>query len=154
MNTASRLEGARIAVAGLFLVCAVASTAWTFGPTWRWLSTQRSTYAHDSALDRFEATGYGNALPVAGYEFFRGRLRSGERYYLAAAPGAYIGGVDRRTGLATFARYFLLPAIQVGDPKQADAIVSVGVDPATLGLTYSRVVQSPDGPFWYAQVQR
>ena len=154
MSTTSRLDAARLALAGLFVACAVASAAWTFGPTWRWLSAQHRQYAGDSAFDRQKATGYAYGLPVIAFEFFRSRLRPGDRYYVAAAPGSFIAGVDKRTGLATFARWYLLPAIQVGDAHRADTIVSVGVDPATLGLTYSEVVQSPDGPFWFARVQR
>ena len=141
-------------LAAAFFVVALVSAAWRFGPTWRYLSKQHSQFSDFSALDRRQEPGYANALPVDAFEFFRAHLRRGERYYVGATPGPYIPGVDRPTALRTFARYYLLPAIQVEQPQEADELLTVGVTPQSLGVPVTDVVRQGQGPFWAARVRR
>jgi hypothetical protein len=139
---------------GLFLALALVSSAWRFWPTWDYLSKQRSQFGGFSALDRRQEPGYANALPVDAFEFFRAHLQRGDRYYVAATPGGYIPGVDRPTALRTFARYYLLPAIQVEQPQLADAVLTVGVLPDSLGVPVEGTAQDGSSPFYFARVRR
>jgi hypothetical protein len=148
-----RALAASVALA-LFLIVGLASIVATYPASWRFLDDQHKEFADYSASDRLEAAGYANALPVGAFDFFRAHLERKERYYLAAPAGSYISGVDRPAALRAFARYYLLPAIAVQSPDQAEAIVSVGVDPKTLGLPLDRVIQSGREPIFVAQIQR
>ena len=67
------------------------------------------------------------------------RLRPKDTYYVLAREGTLFAGVDYPTAVRTFARYALLPAVQVQDPGKADYVIGVGADPGKLGLKYSKV---------------
>ena len=153
MSEARRRDAALAAVA-LFLFVAAASAIWTYGGTWSFLADQRREFADSAPEDRLAAAGYANGLPVDAFDFFRAHLRRKERYFLAAPENAYIAGVDRPTALRAFARYYLLPAVAVESPDEAEAVVSVGTDPATLGLPLAGVVRAGPNPFWFARIRR
>ena len=136
------------------LAIALASGLKDVPGTWRWLSRQRSQFAHLSPQERAQEPGTAQLLPVDAFDFFRSKLRSGERYYLAVKGGTFITGVDRATAGRIFGRYYLLPAIQVDDPAKADTIFTVGVDPHTLGVPLGPVEKFPGGNYFEARVQR
>jgi hypothetical protein len=129
----------RIAVAACAVLAAV-STALTLPDTWRWLSEQRSDSAGLTAVDRFQAAGFSNRLPVGGFDFFRANVKRGDKVFVWARPGTSVRGVDFPTAARTFARYYLLPATIVEQPQAATVVVTVGRDPKELGLRYKDVL--------------
>jgi hypothetical protein len=129
----------RIAVVACAVLAAV-STALTLPDTWRWLSEQRSDGAELTAVDRFQAAGFSNRLPVGGFDFFRGNVKRGDKVFVWARPGTSVRGVDFPTAARTFARYYLLPATIVERPQEATVVVTVGRDPKELGLRYKAVL--------------
>jgi hypothetical protein len=143
----------RGAAAGLCAAIALLSAALTLPDTWRWLSEQRSDSEDLSAIDRFQASGFGNRLPVGGFDFFRAHVRRGDLVFVHARPGSSARGVDFPTAARTFARYYLLPAIVVDDPREATVVVAVGRDPRELGLRYASVLEEDGGSFVVARVR-
>ena len=138
----------------LALVCAalaLASVALTLPDTWDWLSEQRSALVDLEPIDRVQAPGFNNRLPVGGFEFFRTNVRRGDRVYVLARPGTTVRGVDFPTGARTFARYYLLPAIVVDRPEDATVVVGVGRDPKELRLPYKTELR--DGNFFVGRVR-
>jgi hypothetical protein len=129
--------------AGVVLCAALAavSIALTLPDTWRWLSEQRADSADLSAVDRFQAPGFSNRLPVGGFDFFRANVKRGDKVFVWARPGTSVRGVDFPTAARTFARYYLLPATIVEEPQEATVVVTVGRDPKELGLAYKNVVR-------------
>jgi hypothetical protein len=129
--------------AGVVLCAALAavSIALTLPDTWRWLSEQRADSADLTAVDRFQAPGFSNRLPVGGFDFFRANVRRGDKVFVWARPGTSVRGVDFPTAARTFARYYLLPATIVEQPQEATVVVTVGRDPKELGLSYRSVVR-------------
>ena len=123
---------------------ALASAAVTLPDTWRWLADQRSDLADLSPVDRVQAPGFNNRLPVGAFDFFRANVRRGDRVYVLAREGTTVRGVDFPTGARTFARYYLLPAIVVEDPRAATVVVAIGRDPNELGLTYKSTLRQDD----------
>lgn len=115
-------------------VLAFLSAALTFPDTWGWLSEQRAASVELTPVDRVEAAGYKHFLPVEGFNFFRSHVRRGDRYLLLAPEGQSFPGVDRPAAARTFARYYLLPAVLVDDPRDATLVFSLGPDPAAAGL--------------------
>lgn len=142
----------RNAAAGVCAAIALASAALTLPDTWSWLSEQRRESEELSATDRFQAAGFGNFLPVGGFDFFRTHVRRGDRVYVHARTGTSVRGVDFPTAARTFARYYLLPAIVVDDLHEATVVVTVARDARELGLAYASVLESDGGTFTVARV--
>jgi hypothetical protein len=136
------------------LAIAGASSLRDVAGTWDWLSRQREQFAHLSPEARAQEPGTAQLLPVDAFDFFRSKLREGDRYYLAVTGGTFTAGVDRATAGRIFGRFYLLPAIQVDDPAKADAILTVGVDPHSLGVPLGPVEKFSGGNYFEARVRR
>ena len=147
-------ERARAFAALAVLAVALASGLKELPGTWRWLSEQRSQFAHFTAQEREEEPGTAQLLPVDAFDFFRTKLSEGERYYLAVTPGGFTSGVDRAQAARIFGRFYLLPAVQVGTPQEAQVILTVGVDPHSLGVPLGPVEKFSGGNYFAARVQR
>ena len=143
------------AAAALLAAVALASAVKTFPESWRFLHREHTQFEGYTAQDRMEAAAYANGIPVDAFNFFRAHLERGERYYLAAPEGASAtGGIGRPAVLQAFGRYYLLPAIAVQSASEAAVVVSVGTDPATLGLPLGPTVRDGENPFWVARIAR
>jgi hypothetical protein len=116
---------------------AFVSAAITFPHAWSWASGQGSSFEGLSSPTLVFK--YQQILPEEAVSFVDARLRPRDRYYVLAPQGSLFAGVSYPTAVRTFARYALLPAVQVQDPHAADYIIGVGADPGTLGLKYSSV---------------
>ena len=142
------------AAAAAALIIALASGLKDLPGTWDWLSGQRAQFEHFSAQERVEEPGTAQFLPVDAFDFFRSNARLGDRYYLAVTRGGFTTGVDRATAARIFSRFYLLPAIQVDTPAKADVVLTVGVDPHSLGVPLGRVEKYSGGNYFAAQVRR
>lgn len=118
-------------------VLAFISAAITFPHAWSWASDQRSSF--EGLASPTIVFKYQQLLPQEAVAFAQARLHPRDRYYVLAREGSLFAGVNYPTAVRTFARYALLPAIQVQDPHAADYVIGVGADPGTLGLKYSKV---------------
>ena len=147
-------ERTRAFAALAVLAVALASGLKELPGTWRWLSGQRSQFAHLTAQEREEEPGTAQLLPVDAFDFFRTKLREGERYYLAVTPGNFTSGVSRAQAGRIFGRFYLLPAVQVDSPQKAQVVLTVGVDPRSLGVPLGRVEKFSGGNYFAAQVAR
>ena len=145
-----RLGGAAAALAAL--VVALASGIRDYRGTWDSLAAQRSEFSRLSPVERAQEPGTAQLLPVDAFDFFRAHVRKGERYAIVVKPGSFQAGVDRPQAARLFARYYLLPAIQVADPTRAQIVFTVGVDPHTLGLPLGSVDKFGGGAYYAASV--
>jgi hypothetical protein len=135
------------------LAIALASGVKDLPGTWDWLSGQRAQFAPLSAQERGQEPGTAQFLPVDAFDFFRAKLGDGDRYYLAVTKAGFTTGVDRGTAARIFGRFYLLPAIQVAAPAEADVVLTVGIDPHSLGLSLGQVAKYPGGNYFAARVQ-
>jgi hypothetical protein len=136
------------------IVCgalALLSAAVTLPDTWRWLSEQQDDLAVLDPVDRIQAPGFNNRLPVGGFDFFRENVRRGDEVYVLARAGTTVRGVDFPTGARTFARFYLLPATIVDRPEDATVVVGIGRDPKELGLAYRTELRRDD--FYVARLR-
>ena len=145
---------ARLAAVACFLGLAAVSTGRTFDSTWDFLANQRESYAELTAAEPNVVPEFQTLLPVAAVNFFSSRMRRGDRFYVHAADGPFIAGVDYPTAVRTFARFQLLPAVLVRDPREADVVLGIGADPADAGAPVEKVERSPDGRYAVARVAR
>lgn len=150
--SARAVAAVHAALAAGFVLLALASVAKTLPPTWQWLGEQRAASEALTEVDRIEAPGYNSFLPVEAYNWFRANLRADDRYYLLAPAGRSFRGVDLPTASRTFARYYLLPALLVEDPRKATIVLSLGPRPEALGLRYVRVERYPRSRWSLARV--
>ena len=140
----------------LVVLCAalaLVSAALTLPDTWRWLSDQHSELNELTPVDRNQAAGFNNRLPVGGFDFFRAHVSRGDRVYVLARPGTSLRGVDFPTAARTFARYYLLPATVVDELADATVVVAVGADPRSLGPAYASVLSEDNGAFTVARIR-
>jgi hypothetical protein len=141
------------ALAATALLVALGSGINDFPVTWDWLSGQHAQFADLSPQERAREPGTAQLLPVDAFDFFRSKLHDGDRYYIAARRGGFQTGVDRATASRIFARYYLLPAVQVDAPEDADIVFTVGVDPKSLGVPLARAQKFSDGEYYVARVR-
>jgi hypothetical protein len=142
--------GATAAVVAL--VVALASGVKDFRGTWDWLTRQREQFARLSATERAQEPGTAQLLPVDAFDFFRSHVRKGERYAIVVKPGSFATGVDRPQAARLFARYYLLPAVQVPDVARAQVVFTVGIDPRTLGVRLGKIDKFSGGAYYAAPV--
>jgi hypothetical protein len=135
------LTGASVAAV---VVLGVVSTAQTLPDTWNFLSSQHSAYADFTKTEPNLVPEFQSLLPASVAGFFAQRVHRGQRFYVQVPEGRFIAGVDYPTAVRTFARYELLPAVEVFDPRAADVVFSIGADPHALGLAYERIERPPD----------
>jgi hypothetical protein len=134
-----RRSTAAAVAAAAALVLAVVSAAITFPRAWSFAGDQRAAFG-DLPSDPTLVFRYQQLLPARSVAFVRERVRAKERYFLLASGGTTsVVGVPAETATRTFARYALLPAVQVRDVRDADVVVALGRDPASLGLRYASV---------------
>jgi hypothetical protein len=142
----------RTAAALAVAVLAFVSAAITFPHSWSWASDQRSSFEGLASPELVFK--YQQLIPGEAVAFAQARLQPKDTYYVLARQGSLFAGVSYPTAVRTFARYALLPAVQVQDPRAADVVIGVGADPGTLGLKYSTVDWDPRGGFAIAEVAR
>lgn len=147
------MRRAAAAASAAAFVLALVSGIKDYGPTWDWLSGQRSQFAGLSAAERAQEPGTAQLLPVDAFDFFRARVHKNERYAIVVKPGSFEAGVDRPQATRLFARYYLLPAIQVADPARAQIVFTVGIDPQTLGLRLGRIEKFAGGAYYAARIE-
>ena len=144
---------AAVAAAAALLV-ALGSGINDFPVTWDWLSSQHAQFAHlTPAGAQRRSRARRNSSPSMRSTSSGSKLHDGDRYYIAAKRGGFETGVDRATASRIFARYYLLPAIQVDAPGDADIVFTVGVDPKSLGVPLARVQKFAGGNYYAARVR-
>jgi hypothetical protein len=147
----SPMLAAAAVVASLGL--ALASTVKELGGTWSFLSDQHRSYADLTRDQPNVVPEFQSLIPVAAADFFFENMRRDDRYYLQVQPGTFFTGVDLPTAVRTFGRFYLLPAVQVRDPREADVVLSVGADPRKLGLTYQGIATAEGGRYHVARIR-
>ena len=120
--TSSRL-GARHLVIVAVGATLVVSTALTALPFWDQLGGYRARYGAMTASERERAAGTQNAFDAASWDELRARLRRGDRYAVVGQPETSQDAVIENLVARTYASYWLLPAVQVRSPEQADVLV-------------------------------
>jgi hypothetical protein len=145
-------ERARAAAPIVVAALAFVSAAITFPHAWSWASDQRGSFEGLASPELVFK--YQQLIPADAVAFAQARLKPRDRYFVIARKGSLFAGVSYPTAVRTFARYALLPAVQVQDPRAADFVIGVGADPGKLPLTYSKVDWAKNGDIVVAKVQR
>jgi hypothetical protein len=121
---------------------------------WRTIRAETAVYAPLSRAERDRAFITQMGMPAALFEWYRDQLRSGDRYYLYGARGAFGEFADLRTTVRAVGRAYFVPAVEVDRVEDANVIVSWEADPAELGLRYVIQVQAGRQPYFVSRVER
>jgi hypothetical protein len=133
-------SAAYVIAAGVFLLVALFSVRETWPATWDRLSQDQERFGALSPERRARMPGRAIPLPMWAFDFFKRRLAPGTRYYMQVVEGGF-GTADFKTTVRTLGSFYLLPAVMVRNPADADVILSWGVNPHELGLAYSWITK-------------
>jgi hypothetical protein len=147
---AVRLSGVLAAVATALALL----SAWhSIGHMRRILGAERSSYSAMAAAQR-------RRLPVANatldgqiFDFFAAYLAKGDRVYFQVMPSGYSPSFDLPSIVAALGRWYLLPAMQTTDLKNATVVVSYFEDPAKLHVKFLTQVRAGLQPLWVSRIK-
>jgi hypothetical protein len=137
-STLRAVGSGKAPVATLLLVACAALSGVRHAPeSWERLGDGRARDAPLSANERVHAPIDALPLPSNVFDFYRDRLRRGDRYYLQVLPSGFGPFADLPTVVATVARFYLLPAVQVATLEEANVVLSWEADPGLLGIRFA-----------------
>jgi hypothetical protein len=117
-------------------VVALAS-AWHSGRhMWHRLADDRRTFTAYSDEQRLHALLTVDELPPSIFDWYASLLARGDRAYFQVQESGFSSFVDVPTAFGLSARYYLLPVVQVTDPRAATVVVSYKADPSLLHLHF------------------
>jgi hypothetical protein len=123
------MKPARIAVAAAVVLALV--SAWHSGAhMWQRVQNDYRTYSPYTPTERKHAAATAFGLDGDIFDFYADFLGRGDRFYVQVDAG------HNPDAVRMFAGYYLLPAVEVGDPSRATVVISYWTDPGTLGIHY------------------
>src|SRR5579864_7187843 len=100
-------------------------SAWhSGGHVWRLLSSEYRLYRAYSDRQRLHAPLDGVSLPSEVFDFYSTHLHRGDRIYFQVRSAPFGNYLDLPGIVAAAGRFYLLPALQVSDPRRATVILS------------------------------
>jgi hypothetical protein len=139
----TRLRAVLAFAAALFVVAALARSVWLDVPhSWRLMRNERLRFAGYTSAQRAQA--FGALLPIRMdiFDFWRGFLRPGDRYWIQIPDEAFSANADKRLVVRTVAHLYLLPALETRHLADATVVLSWDADPGLLHLTYSDQIRA------------
>ena len=138
-----------VATAGILM-----QSVWRGAPeTWRALRNDHIRFEAMPRAEREQAYVTLLPMPVDVFAWYRAQLRSGDRYYVHGAPGGYSRTAPLREVVRNVGRLYFVPAVEVDRVQDADVILSWGVDPAQLGVTFCRQARAGLQPYFVSRVR-
>ena len=125
----ARRDRLRIAIAVVAATSLVLSAVIGLQATIDGLRDWYDRYSSETTPVRERAAGERHRFDAAAWDELRGYLGLGDRYIVVTPKGAAEGWVDRGVVTRTYAAYRLLPAIQVIDAAEANAVVYIDAEP-------------------------
>lgn len=118
------------------------------------LLDRHDTYATLSDAQAERAGGDDARLSAAVFAAFRAALAPGDRYYVHTPAGGEEGFIDRGRVVRSWAAYYLLPAVQVARPAEADVVLAYDANPRALPVRLREVRWIAGETAWVARVAR
>ncbi|HWE80885.1 MAG TPA: hypothetical protein VG265_04495 [Gaiellaceae bacterium] len=139
------MQRARIVVAAA-VILALYSAWHSGGHIWHRIASDHNAFAALAPIDRLRAPA--TTIGVEGYTFdwYRNFLVKGDRFYVQVDNG------HNPFQVRLLAGYYLLPAVEVAEPSQANVIVSYYTDPNALGLHYVTQQEAGLQPIFVSRV--
>jgi hypothetical protein len=140
------------AIAAATTVLALVS-AWHSGRhMWHRLDHDYRTYASMTDVERRHAPLAVLELDGNVFDWYSKYVAPGDRVYYQVLPSG-LGTMDLPTAVRFAGSFYLLPAVQVTDPKRATVVVSFMADPKFLHLRFSTQQRSGLQPIFVSRVR-
>jgi hypothetical protein len=128
-------------------------SAWHSGRhMWHRLDHDYRTYSGYTDLQRRHAPLAVLELDGAVFDWYAKYLDRGDRVYYQVLPSG-LGTMDLPTAVRFAGSFYLLPAVQVTDPKKATVVVSFMADPTFLHLHFITQQRSGLQPIFVSRVR-
>ena len=129
-------------------------SAWhSGGHVWRRLNADYRTYAAYTGIQRQHTPLDKTGLPNDVFDFYAEHLRRGDRIYFQVLPVPFGNYLDLPGIIAAAGRFYLLPAVQVTDPRRATVVVSYRQNPKRLHLRFVAQAQYGKRPIYVSRLE-
>jgi hypothetical protein len=117
------------------------------------LGRERASYASLTPDERRRSPVAAVGLDGQIFDFYASLLSKGDRVYFQVMPGGFSGDYDLPTIVQALGRFYLLPAVQTTDLKDATVVVSYFEDPALLRTRFITQVRAGLQPLWVSRIR-
>lgn len=128
-------RAAAAAIAAASVLTALATSPGRFGA----VDAQVSSLAALTPTERVLREARGADVDTGLFLLARTLIPSGAPYYVATGPRVAVSTPVTYAAASGLAQLYMLPRIQVGDPRLASYVVSYGGDPRALGIRIGRI---------------
>jgi hypothetical protein len=133
-------------------VLALAS-AWHSGRhMWHRITGDYSTYSRLSPADQRHAPAAELGLDGNIFDWYAQHVFRGDRVYFQVLPSG-LGSMDLPTAVGYAGSFYLLPAVQVTDPRKATVVVSYFADPSFLHLRFVTQLRAGEQPIFVSRIR-
>jgi hypothetical protein len=128
-------------------------SAWHSGRhMWHRLAADYRTYSHYTPIQRRHAPLATLELDGNIFDWYAKYVGRGDRVYYQVLPSG-LGTMDLPTAVKYAGSFYLLPAVEVTDPKQATVVISFMADPTFLHLHFITQERSGLQPIFVSRVR-
>jgi hypothetical protein len=133
-------------------VLALAS-AWHSGRhMWHRLSSDYAAYSRYDAAARKHAPLAELELDDGIFDWYAQHVFRGDRVYYQVLPSG-LGTMDLPTAVKFGGSFYLLPAVEVSDPRKATVVVSYFADPSFLHLHFITQLRAGEQPIYVSRLR-
>jgi hypothetical protein len=144
---------AATALAALATVIALASVWHTGERMWRHLDEQRRVYGNYTETQRRHAPLDTMGVPSDIFDFYRQYVGRGDRIHFQVRESGFSSFYDLPTAIRFAGHYYLLPAIQAKDLRDATVVVTFFDDPRRLPVRYATQQQAGIQPIFVSRIR-
>jgi hypothetical protein len=148
------MRAAALATAAAALIAVAATLHSGLTHSLRVLDGERARFEALPEEQRQQA--FGLLLPTRMdiFDFYRRHLRRDDRFYIQISDEAFGRFASKATVVRSVARFYLAPAVEVDDPREATVILSYERDPAELPFRYADQVRASLQPIFVSRIAR
>lgn len=141
------------AVVGVATVVALASAWHSGGHVWRRLDSGYRTYSAYTPAQRRHAPIDAIPLPSDVFDFYADHLEPRDRVYFLVLRSGFGQFFTLQQIVAATGRFYLLPAVQVKNLRDATVVVTYDRDPSTLPVRFLTEAQAGQQPIYVARIR-
>jgi len=141
------------ALAVLATVVALGSALHSGRHVWHHLVVQHRVYAAYTDTQREHAPIDGLGLPSDIFDFYRQYVVPGDRVYFQVRESGFSRFLDYQTAFRYVGRYYLAPALEATDLKDATVVVTYFEDPNELHVRYLTQQRAGLQPIYVSRIE-
>jgi hypothetical protein len=141
--------------AALGVVVLIAYSGWKDVPhAWRTMHSQYAGYKNYTHAQKERLFGTSIPMSMEDFDFWRGQLRSGDRYYLQMPPEPFSSFANKRQIAQAIAHIYLLPAVETLNLDDATVVLSLDATPTVLDRSFSQQLEAGLQQIYFSRLAR